>query len=109
MNTVASRRVALASACNRALLLLDLRSIRFLRRALSGEQLLSLATPSLVPLARDLRRQLPISQAECERHRERNRAEKNRERCRDDIRRDAELLERHEDGKQNDPAPPSSG
>src|SRR5262245_38430929 len=61
-----------------------------------------LALVALVPVARDLSRQLAIPQPERQRKRERDRPEEKRERRRHDVRRDAKLLQRHEDREQND-------
>src|SRR5262249_22463627 len=78
----------------------------FLRLARGG--LGAFALVALVPVARDLARQLAISQPERQRQRERDRPEEKRERRRHDVRRDTELLQRHEDREQNDAAPPDA-
>src|SRR5439155_25373774 len=65
------------------------------------QQVLTLAAPALIPLSRYFRGELPIAKSEREGHRERNRTEQDRECGRDDIRRNAQLLQRHEDSEKN--------
>src|SRR5262245_38658006 len=62
----------------------------FLR--LARHRFRALALVTLIPVARDLSRELPIAQPKRQRERERDRAEEKRERRCDNIGRDAKLL-----------------
>src|SRR5258708_25374439 len=75
---------------------------------LATQGVVPLSPVLVVPLARDLPREIPIPETERQRHRQRNRAKQDGERGRDDVRRDTELLQRHEDGEQNDTAAPDA-
>src|SRR5205823_8939055 len=88
---------------------LDPRPSPCLRRPLAPDKSLALARPALVPLARHLGGKLPIAESKCEGHSESNGAEQDRERRRDDVRRNAQLLQCHEDGEQYHAPPTGAG